>query len=426
MIISFQKARKEYPRQFWLLFWGLLISTSGASMIWPFLMVYVSGRLHLPLTAAATIMTINAAAAILFTFVAGPATDRFGRKWVMVISLLGNGLVYILYQEASTLWQFSIISALAGAFNPLFRVGADAMLADLIPAEKRIDAYSLLRLSNNLGVSIGPAIGGFLASSSYTIAFLCAAGGMCTYGLMMLILGKETIPSYKKDQKIIKQPSEKFGGYGIIFRDRPYMQFVAVFALIQICAALVWVLLAVYSKQQYGMPENQYGFLPTTNGIMIVLLQLGITNWTRRYPTYSMLALGSFFYGFATLSIAFMTGFWGFWLSMVILTMGEMILMPTSSTFAANMAPSDMRGRYMSLYSLTWGLSMGIGPVLGGLLSDNLGPRTIWYGGGVVGAISVIAFISLKNKYKDNQPFSNSMYNLALPTEPNIKEPSDL
>jgi MFS family permease len=367
-------------------------------MIWPFLMVYVSGKLQLPLTASATIMTINAAASIIFTFVAGPVTDKIGRKWVMVISLLGNGLVYLLYQGATTYTQFSIIAGLAGAFNPLFRVGADAMLADLIPEEKRIDAYSLLRLSNNLGVAVGPAIGGFLASSSYSIAFFCAAAGMSTYGLMMLFLGKETIPTKQNRLQEAQRVRDRFGGYNIIFRDKPYMQFVLAFALIQICAALVWILLSVYTKQQYGIPENQYGFLPTTNGIMIVLLQLGITAWTKKHSPHNMLAIGSAFYGIATLSIAFMTGFWGFWISMVLLTIGEMILVPTSSTFAANLAPADMRGRYMSLYSLTWGISMGIGPVLGGLLSDNFGPRFIWLGGGVIGALSVLAFLALKRK----------------------------
>jgi MFS family permease len=111
-----------------------------------------------------------------------------------------------------------------------------------------------------------------------------------------------------------------------------------------------------------------------------------------------MLALGSAFYGIATFSIAFMTGFWGFWISMVLLTIGEMILVPTSSTFAANLAPTNMRGRYMSLYSLTWGISMGIGPVLGGILSDNFGPRFIWLGGGMIGALSVFVFLALKRK----------------------------
>jgi MFS family permease len=325
----------------------------------------------------------------------------------MVISLLGNGLVYLFYQNASTYVQFSIVAGLAGAFNPLFRVGADAMLADLIPEEKRIDAYSLLRLSNNLGVAIGPAIGGFLASSSYTVAFYCAAAGMSTYGLMMLFLGKETLPAKRSGLMEIEHARQKMGGYNIIFRDKPYMQFVLAFALIQICAALVWILLSVYTKQQYGIPENQYGFLPTTNGIMIVLLQLGITSWTRKYAAHSMLAIGSAFYGVATLSIAFMTGFWGFWFSMVLLTLGEMILVPTSSTFAANLAPADMRGRYMSLYSLTWGLSMGIGPVLGGLLSDNFGPRFIWVGGGIIGMLSVFAFLALRRR-EDNQTVSTS------------------
>lgn len=396
MLSSFQKAREEYPRQFWLLFWGLLISTTGASMIWPFLMVYVSEKLNLPLTASASIMTVNSIMSIIFTFIAGPVTDRIGRKWVMVISLLGNGLVYLFYQNSTTYLHFCLTAGLAGAFNPLFRVGADAMLADLIPENKRLDAYSMLRLSNNLGVALGPTIGGFLAATSYSIAFLCASFGMITYGLMMLILGKETIPQKNKGPVEYERSKPKFGGYNIIFKDKPYMQFVAAFSLIQVSAALVWLLLSVYTKEQYGIPENLYGFLPATNGIMIVLLQLGITSWTRKQTSNSMLAVGSAFYGIATFSIAFMSGFWGFWISMVLLTIGEMILVPTSSTFAANLAPEDMRGRYLSLYSMTHSLAYGVGPVLGGLLSDNLGPKYIWYGGGFIGLVSVLAFLFLQ------------------------------
>ncbi len=396
MLSSVRKARDEYPRQFWLLFWGLLISTTGASMIWPFLMVYVSAKLQLPLTVSASIMTVNSIMSIIFTFIAGPVTDRIGRKWVMVISLLGNGLVYLFYQNATTYLHFCLTAGLAGAFNPLFRVGADAMLADLIPENRRLDAYSLLRLSNNLGVALGPTIGGVLAATSYSIAFLFASFGMCTYGLMMLVLGKETIPQITRTPVENERLQPKFGGYNIIFKDKRYIQFVGAFSLIQVSAALVWLLLSVYTKEQYGIPENLYGLLPATNGIMIVLMQLGITAWTRKHSSHSMLAVGSAFYGIATFSIAFMTGFWGFWVSMVLLTIGEMILVPTSSTYAANLAPEDMRGRYLSLYSMTHGLAYGVGPVLGGLLSDNFGPKYTWYGGGIIGIVSVAAFILLQ------------------------------
>lgn len=396
MLSSVRKARDEYPRQFWLLFWGLLISTTGASMIWPFLMVYVSAKLQLPLTVSASIMTVNSIMSIIFTFIAGPVTDRIGRKWVMVISLLGNGLVYLFYQNATTYLHFCLTAGLAGAFNPLFRVGADAMLADLIPENRRLDAYSLLRLSNNLGVALGPTIGGVLAATSYSIAFLFASFGMCTYGLMMLVLGKETIPQITRTPVDNERSQPKLGGYNVIFKDKRYIQFVGAFSLVQVSAALVWLLLSVYTKEQYGIPENLYGLLPATNGIMIVLMQLGITAWTRKHASHSMLAVGSAFYGIATFSIAFMTGFWGFWVSMVLLTIGEMILVPTSSTYAANLAPEDMRGRYLSLYSMTHGLAYGVGPVLGGLLSDNFGPKYTWYGGGFIGIVSVVAFILLQ------------------------------
>ena len=90
--------------------------------------------------------------------------------------------------------------------------------------------------------------------------------------------------------------------------------------------------------------------------------------------------------------------FWGFWLVMVVMTVGELILAPTSSTYAANRAPADKRGRYMSLYSLSWGVASGIGPVLGGLLNDNIGPRAIWIGGALIGLTSVAGFLVLAQR----------------------------
>ena len=72
--------KSDYPSQFWLLFWGYLISTIGASMIWPFLMIYVSERLQMPLTTTASLMTVNAATGLIFSFIGGSLIDRAGRK----------------------------------------------------------------------------------------------------------------------------------------------------------------------------------------------------------------------------------------------------------------------------------------------------------------------------------------------------------
>jgi MFS family permease len=192
---KFSRLRGEYPRQFWLMFVGMLLSTIGSSMVWPFLMIYVSTKLNLPLTQAASLMTINSAVGLASAFIAGPVIDRFGRKWMMVISLVGFGLIYLLYTQVTSFAFMALLMASTGLINPLYRVGADAMLADLIPPEKRPDAYALIRMSNNAGISIGPAIGGFLAAVSYNYAFLGAAVGMSTYGVLLAIFAKETLPS---------------------------------------------------------------------------------------------------------------------------------------------------------------------------------------------------------------------------------------
>ncbi len=125
---------------------------------------------------------------------------------------------------------------------------------------------------------------------------------------------------------------------------------------------------------------------------MVVFLQVLITRQTQRHPALKVMRWGAMFYIIAPLLIAFSKGYWGFWLAMVVMTLGELIVVPTASARAANLAPVQMRGRYMSLYGLTWNLATGISPVVGGLLSDTLGPQAPWFGGAVTGALAVLAF----------------------------------
>jgi len=368
-------------------------------MIWPFLMIYASEKLALPLAQVTSLMSINALAGLISVFIAGPLIDRLGRKWMMVFSLSMNGLAYYFLSQAGTYPVFAVLMGLSGSVNPLYRVGSDAMLADLIPKEKRVDAYALIRLSNNIGVALGPAIGGFIATRSYTIAFYGATMGLVTYSLLLAFLAKETLPSRKNGSPENPAP-ERFGGYLSILKDIPFISFVIAFTLVTFCAVLMWVLLGVYTKQNFSIPESQYGWIATTNAVMVVLFQIPITRVSKRYPNLSVLITGAIFYTLAVTSVAFGQGFWWFWGSMVVMTIGEMLLMPTSSTFVANLAPPDKRGRYMSIYSLSWGAAAGTAPLLGGFLNDTFGPRTIWFGGGVVGMIGILGFVILSIKQK--------------------------
>jgi len=397
---------RQYPQQFWLMFSGMLLSTMGTSMIWPFLMIYVSEKLDRPLAAVASLLTINSLMSLGSALVAGPIVDRAGRKWVLIISLIGNGLVYLLMGQANSLMQFALLMAFWGLFSPLYRIGGDAMLADLVPPEQRAEAFALLRMSNNVGIAIGPAIGGFIASSSYNIAFVCAAAGLTGYGLLLAFFARETLPESGTMKRKLRHPLE---GYGIVLRDRHFLTATGGFMLAQMCIVPIWVLLSVYVKNNFGIPENQFGLIAATNAVMVILFQFAITQQTKRLSPLPVMAVGTSIYALATFGISLATGFWGFWLCMVVMTFGELILVPTSSTYAANLAPADMRGRYMSIYGLSWGIASGIASPLGGFLNDNIGPQAIWYGASLTGVLGVVVFLRLKQR----DPEPESLVNLG-------------
>jgi len=393
-----RRLNAAYPRQFWVLFWGMLLNASGTSMIWPFLTIYMRERFDLPLTSVALVLTMNSMIGLVSSFIAGAVVDRVGRKGAMVASLAITSLTMFGLSLADSLPVWVALMAVNGAFAPLYRVGVDSMAADLIPSPNRPSAYALLRMSMNLGVAIGPTIGGFVAAISYSWAFRGASAAQGLFALLLLATVAETAPfraALRTAETKIKRPAEKFAGYERVLRDRRFMGFAAAYTLAGMCYAMMWMLLPVYAKDNFGVPENMYGFIPATNAIMVVLLQYGVTGITRRFNTLWVLAVGSLFFAVGVGSVGWGAGWAAFLISMVIASIGELIVVPTSSTLTADLAPPEMRGRYMSIYSLTHSLGIGIGPVIGGLLNDRLAPVAIWYGGLVIGLFAVAWFVRM-------------------------------
>lgn len=392
-IITLRKVYNEYPRQYWLMITGVVLSTAGGSMIWPFLIIYASGKLNLPLSTVAALISINAGTGLVASLVAGTLADKIGRKGVMNFSLTVNGIAYFLLMHAETYPHFVILMMLVGLSNPLYQVGADAMLADMIPSEKRTDAYAINRIANNAAFAMGPAIGGFLATRSYYLAFYCAGIGFLSYSLLLFFLAKETLVTAPKTETAPSGIREIFQGYSRVLRDRGFVMFVFAVSIGLIAPTMLWILMPVYSKTNFGVPESLYGWIPTTNGLMCVFIQYPVTRVTRRYRTLPVLAVGMFIYAIGAGSVALMSSFWGFLLSMVILTFGELTLVPTASKYVADLAPVDLRGRYMSIHWLGWGLARTLSPIIGGFLNDNIAPRAIWTGGLLIGLTSMLALL---------------------------------
>ena len=385
---------RRYPFQFWLMLMGLVISTTGTTMVWPFLTIYASEKLLLPLAAVTSLMTFNSVSGFVSSVIAGSLVDRFGRKGMMVIGLFGMAIVYLGYMPAREFWQFALLMLLSGSFNPLYRVGTDAIVADMIEPENRTQAYSLVRMGRNVGVALGPILGGLVLSRSYNIGFITASIALTLFGLLTIFFLKETLQrdpnrhhdSLRDQLRVISEA----------LRNKAFSRMVGSFTLMEICATLMWVVLAVYIKQNYGIGEAQYSWIPTTNALMVIFLQVLITRLTQKHSPTRVMPVGAAFYAVAMLLVALSGNFWGFLLAMIIMTFGELITAPTATAYVANLAPADQRGRYLGFFGLAWYVALSIGPMGAGFLSDNISIHAPWFAGAIVGVISVLSFLSLR------------------------------
>jgi MFS family permease len=102
----------------------------------------------------------------------------------------------------------------------------------------------------------------------------------------------------------------------------------------------------------------------------------------------------------------FVTVYWLFAAAIVIITIGEMVIMPTASALATNFAPEDMRGRYMAVFGLSWALPATVGPSLAGLILDNYNPNLLWYVGAGICAVAVLSFYGLHRILGKNPRFN--------------------
>lgn len=406
-----------FDRQFWVLMIGTLINSTGFSFVFPFLSIYLTERLGLTLTMVGGLIALNAATGLIAQTVGGSLADRLGRKVVMVISILGSSVVIACWGFTSSLPVIAGLILLNGLINPLFQPASQAMIADLVGPVRRAEAFSLMRVAHNLGVVIGPSLGGFVATRSYQALFLIAAAAGLTYFIILVWFTRETRPGGTSQQIASQQSAnqpganrqsaignqESDGGYRQVLQDRALLAFCGAMVLIVIVYSQTWTIFPVYLKSQYGIPENQYGLLTALNAAMVVTMQFAVTRITSRFPRAEMMALGAFLYAIGVGTIGWSDSYWRFALNIVILTLGEMVLIPTGAAFVANLAPLHLRGRYMAIQGLATGIGFGAGPLLGGTLADRLGPARAWPVLLVLGLVSTAGFLGLRRTPQGNQ-----------------------
>ena len=365
MINKLNAIYQEYPRTFWLIILGMFIDQLGSWLIFPFFGLYITSKYQVGMTEVGLLFSIFAVTGVLGSLIGGALTDKFGRKIIIIFGLVISAASSLLFAFAPSLNFIYFAGMIVGLFGNMAGPAHQAMIADVLPEDKRADGYGIVRVAVNLAVAIGPAIGGLLAARSYTLLFMIDVITSSITAVIIFLLVPETKPEIKPETNGHREPEETFletlTGYLKVTKDRLYMFFVFGSLLMVLAYMQLNSTLPVFLRNEHGVPDQGFGILLSINASMVVLLQFWITRRIKRFQPMKIMAWGMVIYAIGFSIYGFVSSFWLFIAAIVIITIGEMLVTPTGQAVVAKLSPEHMRGRYMAVFEFSWIITTQIG-----------------------------------------------------------------
>jgi MFS family permease len=395
MIEKLKKIYSEFPRKFWVVVGVSFIDGVGGTLLFPFFSLYITEKFNVGMTQAGLILGLFSFFGLFGGMIGGGLTDRFGRRRIIIIGLVFSALSTLslgLVNRFSTLIPLSVVIGLLSNFA---FPAHNAMVADLLPEEKRQEGFGILRVVGNLAWIFGPTIGGLVAQRSFLALFIIDAVVSCVVALLFYLFMPETKPQNTEVEHRPESVLVTFSDYFKVMRDKAFIAFLTAAILMGLVYQQMYNSLSVYLRDNHGIDSQGYGFLLTTSAIVVILFQFTVTRVIKKRAPFQMMALGTLFYAVGFSMFGWVKAYPYFMLAIVVITAGEMIVIPTSQALAANFAPEDMRGRYMAVFGLQWMIPSIIGPGAAGYVLDNYNPSLLWYLGGALCLVSLLAFLFL-------------------------------
>jgi MFS family permease len=398
VIIKFiDKARAiyaEFPSKFWVLVAAAFVDRVGGTLIFPFFTLYITDRFDVGMTQAGMLLGTFHLTGLAGNVIGGALADRFGRKSIVLFGLSFSALSALSMGFVNRLQIFFVLAMVVGLLSDVAGPAWQAMIADILPEEKRTEGFGVMRVVGNMAWIIGPSIGGFMAARSFLSLFILdAVASLITAAIIWRFIA-ETKPQAepgKEEESLTKT----MGGYGKVLTDRAFMAYVFASMAMTVVYIQMYSSLSVYLRDNHGVSSQGYGFVLTTSAITVILFQFWVSRRVKNYPPMLMMALGAAFYMVGFSMYGFVAAYVLFLAAMVVITIGEMIVMPTSQALAVSFSPEDMRGRYMAVFGLSWALPAIIGPTAAGIVMDYFNPNWVWYIGGLLCLVSVVSFLGL-------------------------------
>lgn len=390
------------PRPLWILYAGTFINRFG-SFVAVFLVLYLTRRGFSPAQAGLGVAAFGAGA-IPASALSGYLADRVGRRETIILASLLAATFTILLALVTSLPLLILLAGLTGLSNQMFRAPTSALMADLVPEERRMAAVGIMRLAINAGFAAGPAAAGLIADRSFFVLFAADAATSLVFGAIALAWLPRGAPRH-----IV--PRVRAEGLRSIAADRAFLLFLLASTVIA----------AVYSQTASGFPlwvhangfnNATYGVLIGFNGAIIVVVEFFLVSYLQSFRPRPLIVLGYLLVGAGFAATALAHSLPALALTVFVWTAGEMMAFPSSGVHVANASPRHLRGRYQGAWGMSWAIGWTVGPSAGSWVYQR-NPTLLWLGCGLFAVMAAGLVATLPERSAGQ--FEDAAHDAGLP-----------
>ena len=391
----YREAFSNLQRNIWIVSFAMFINRSGGIVLL-FTSLYLTRELNFTITEAGLVMSFYGAGSILGSYLGGWLTDRKNYFDIMLFALISCGLILLLMLIATSMVFVAMILFFYALTSDMYRPANSAAIAAYSTPENRTRSVSLVRLAINLGFSVGPAAGGFIALHlGYKWLFVMDAGtSFIAAWMVYTYLPRQKIESNRHRNSILNDRSTS------AYRDIRYLLFIFMVALYGICFFQIFASVPQYFNREFHYTEDTIGLLLAINGLLVVIIEMPlITSLEKKKKIFPFIIAGACFLPLAYLILGMSSGLiiWSVCF-IFMMTMAEIFAMPFMMNYALSRPQKERQGQYSALYSISYGIANILAPVLGLGIAGKYGFGTMFLFFIALGFIVAIGFLLLSKR----------------------------
>ncbi len=386
---------KNIPRNIWMISSATLINRAG-TMVLPFVALYARQELNVSTGDAGLVLAFYGIGALISSPFSGKLSDKIGSLKLMTISLISTGFFLFLYSVVTDFKAFLGLSFVWAILNEAFRPASMSFISSEITPARRKTAFALNRLAINLGMSIGPVVGGILSTINFSLLFYVDGITSLAAGSFLIFTHWDVHKPLEKS--IIVEDQVEITNKVSVLKNKKFLYFLLAFIPVQIVFFQHIGALPLHIVNGLGFSNAVFGYLIAINTVLIIFVEVPLNDAMRSWAHWKSLGLGSLLSGIGFGLLAFAQDISPIILLIIIWTFGEMILFPASGDYVASISPEKQRGEYMGYFQMSFSFSFMVGPWLGAEVLEQFGSLNLWLGCFALGLISTLMMLNLKGE----------------------------